>query len=983
MRQHNQLRIAVKKQVAQRAKKAAEHLFKKDPMKFADKLFHGPGQSASPKFSREEAQEYFGKTYRDEHRDYDYSPMEGMIRPDMPKIAFDTRPPTIKNIADSVKRKRNGATPGLDAITYVPFKKCPSLIAFLYRLGLKIWEEREIPADWAQAFMTLLKKGSLTDDLDIVSEFRPITMTATMGKIFLSIISDRLQNFFVKNNYIQREVQKGFLSGVAGCVEHTFTLFEALREAKSEQRQIVVSWIDLANAYGSVRHNLIQFALNWFHVPKMIQALIFDYYNKLMAKVVTKEWTSDFFLFDIGLFQGCVLSTILFLCVFQLLLNLLQPLREKHGFLLKQVNTRTLADAYADDLGLVTKNTKGNQICCDKSVEWFEWTKTMKVKPPKCVSFAMKRFNDYKNELFEQVHQDATYSPFDPKLTIAGQPMIYIFNDTADKAARDAETRLRAAQNEAEKQELTKLRDEAVMNAKAVSFKNKHFKFLGRHIHYNLSESEIKEKIFDDFAKDVKAVKETPVNGLIKLWLYQHGIIYRLTWPFLIHDLDLTFAKRLQQHIQPLLKKWSGIGRSVDTGMLYRTRKNLGLQLTAVADYYNAMQIVKTQLLLGSADETVRNMISAKIAREASMSRLLKPSKINTEAVAQVKLNLLFPTQPDRQGLGNGNFKARHTTADIRKLVSSTARGFAEEKRIQHAQKLAMQGCWTEWHDRVIPFDLSWKNLIYGQGPHVIKFVLNATVNWVKTPDLLKLWGYSEQAHCKLCRHPQCTLHHIISNCDHSLKGGRYLWRHDSVLLYLKPILQELVDNANANTATNNTSPNQVNFVRAGENKPPTKTKSSKSTFLSGATDWRLLVELGGNKIVYPPEIYSTIQRPDIVIWSKQTKRVMNVELTCPAEEGIQAAQTRKSDRYDPLTNAARERGWTAESVTIEAGARGFVARTVPHFLKRLGRCKKKINSDCKSISSITARCTYTIYLARDSIDWDTKRELLTEEVGR
>ena len=178
-------------------------------MKFADKLFHGPGQSASPRFSREEAQEYFGKTYRDELRDYDYSPMEGMIRPDIPKIAFDTRPPTIKNIADSAKRKRNGATPGLDAITYVLFKKCPSLIAFLYRLGLKIWEEREIPADWTQAFMTLLKKGSL-----IVSEFRPTTMTATMGKIFLSIISDRLQNF-VKNYYIPRFRRVSSLASLA------------------------------------------------------------------------------------------------------------------------------------------------------------------------------------------------------------------------------------------------------------------------------------------------------------------------------------------------------------------------------------------------------------------------------------------------------------------------------------------------------------------------------------------------------------------------------------------------------------------------------------------------------------------------------------------------------------------------------------------------------------------------------------------------
>ena len=67
--------------------------------------------------------------------------------------------------------------------------------------------------------------------------------------------------------------------------------------------------------------------------------------------------------------------------------------------------------------------------------------------------------------------------------------------------------------------------------------------------------------------------------------------------------------------------------------------------------------------------------------------------------------------------------------------------------------------------------------------------------------------------------------------------------------------------------------------MRAGANKPPTKIKSSKSTVLSGATGWRLLVELG-EKIVYPPEIYSTLQRPDIVIWSKQTKRVLNVELT-------------------------------------------------------------------------------------------------------
>ena len=129
----------------------------------------------------------------------------------------------------------------------------------LHRIIKKIWISKDIPNDWGQAFIVLLSKS---DILDNPSEFRPIAITNTVGKIFFSVISDRLQRFLVMNNYIRRESQKGFLFGLPGCLEHSFTLFEALRDAKENQRQIIVAWIDLANAYGSVRHNLIQFALN-------------------------------------------------------------------------------------------------------------------------------------------------------------------------------------------------------------------------------------------------------------------------------------------------------------------------------------------------------------------------------------------------------------------------------------------------------------------------------------------------------------------------------------------------------------------------------------------------------------------------------------------------------------------------------------------------------------------------------------------------
>ena len=81
-----------------------------------------------------------------------------------------------------------------------------------------------------------------------------------------------------------------------GCIEHTFALLEALCDAKDSYRQIVLTWLDLATAYGSVRHNLIQFALNWYHVPNDIQELIFDYYEKLCALISTKKWSTGFFL---------------------------------------------------------------------------------------------------------------------------------------------------------------------------------------------------------------------------------------------------------------------------------------------------------------------------------------------------------------------------------------------------------------------------------------------------------------------------------------------------------------------------------------------------------------------------------------------------------------------------------------------------------------------------------------------------------------
>ena len=243
----------------------------------------------------------------------------------------------------------------------------------MHRIFVKIFKAKSIPKSWALAFVVLLQKKKGV--LDEPKEFRPIAITNTIGKIFFSIMAERLQKFLVDDEYIKTSTQKGFMSKIPGCIEHSFCLWEALREAKDESCAIVVSWLDLANAYDSVKHNLIQFALKWYHVPEFIREIIFDYYEKLSAKIRTKAWSTDFFLFEIGLFQGCVLSTILFDCVFNLLLDFLNAHKHK-GYTFKLIQVTSMHKAYADDLQLSTITPKGHQKALDYTEKWLDWTET-------------------------------------------------------------------------------------------------------------------------------------------------------------------------------------------------------------------------------------------------------------------------------------------------------------------------------------------------------------------------------------------------------------------------------------------------------------------------------------------------------------------------------------------------------------------------------------------------------------------------------
>lgn len=944
IKRHNKLRCKIVHQKSKWKRVLAERKFKQDPHKYAQDLFKGESLNGSPTCTQEEAELYFKKLYHDECRSEDFSPLEGMVRPPLPMFPFFEDPPNFKEVQRHTRSKRNSACPGLNRLPYLIYKKCKAILRTAHRIFLKIFKSKDIPSNWSTAFVVLLQKNK--DVLDDPSEFRPIAITNTLGKIFFSIISARLQKFMVKNNYIKTIIQKGFLFGVPGCVEHSFSLWEALREAKDEQRAIVLSWLDLANAYGSVMHNLIQFALNWYHVPLAIQQLIFDYYEKLRAKVTTKTWSTGFFFFDIGLFQGCVLSTILFDCVFNLLLDFLDPLKHE-GYTFKTVPVTIMHKAYADDLQFSTTTPRGHQRVLNKTMIWLDWTKTMRAKPKKCVSLAWRQFKRgaISKEGYVPV-SDTIYSAYDPLLLIDGKPLNFIEGINSDH-----------------------------------EFLARHFKFLGRWISSDLDDEATKRKFEADFFKWLALVDKDLVNGLMKLWIYQHYIIAKSSWPLLVHDFNRDFAvKIIQQPTGVYLRRWAGLYKSADIGTLYRPRELLGLNLTSVTVHFERMRVIRCHLLKHSADKDVATVYQHRVNRFKDHGTIWRDTQLLEKVESMVAHESKFQSAAatDKRGLGHNLFVAHlDNDAEHRKRCGAAVRLLDTEGHMAHAAQLALQSVWTHWADKSSPFDLSWRNLIWGPGPRIISFVLNATINSLPTPSMLHLWGYTPEEKCGLCGAEKCTLFHILVGCDKALTDKRYTWRHDSVLATMLQILVRSVIRHNASKLVPD-RPAPIAFVSAGKAAAVKKhTPTNSKSLLKGANDWQLLIDFDKCRMLFPPIIVATSERPDVVLWSARTKSVILGELTCPAEENFSKANTYKMDRYAILCEQIRDAGWKVSIRTFEAGARGFVGHRFPRFLRELGLSSKEARQACKDISLVTARCSYGIYLMRKTHIWNVSRELV------
>ena len=113
---------------------------------------------------------------------------------------------------------------------------------------------------------------------------------------------------------------------------------------------------------------------------------------------------------------------------------------------------------------------------------------------------------------------------------------------------------------------------------------------------------------------------------------------------------------------------------------------------------------------------------------------------------------------------------------------------------------------------------------------------------------------------------------------------------------------------ARCNKSERRVKPIKQAFVKADSTPLKVKRVEETTSLLQGANDWKLLIDYDHKRIVFPPTICPTSQRPDIIIWAERSKVIIWAEVTCPAEENIRSAQTRKNRRYADLADLRKKR---------------------------------------------------------------------------
>jgi hypothetical protein len=306
-------------------------------------------------------------------------------------------------INKAIAKLKNEKSAGPDGIRNEMIKHGQStLLPSVNKLFNLIMTSSQYPSGWSKGtILPLHKKGSKEDP----SNFRGITLSNCLSKLFNSILNTRLTSFLEDRKALAKE-QIGFKQNHR-TTDHMLILRTIMEKYKKARKQLYVCFVDFRKAFDTVWHQGLLYKLINMGISSRFYNLIKNMYSRVSLSVQCGYHLTPEFPSNVGVRQGDNLSPTLFNIFINDIPNLFGA--ECKPAMLGDLTIPCLL--YADDLVIFSESKPGMELALNNVHKYCNlWG--LQVNTSKTKYMCVHDANDENTLLYgnESINKVATYT---------------------------------------------------------------------------------------------------------------------------------------------------------------------------------------------------------------------------------------------------------------------------------------------------------------------------------------------------------------------------------------------------------------------------------------------------------------------------------------------------------------------------------------------------------------------------------------------
>ena len=226
-----------------------------------------------------------------------------------PMVLLDDIIFTVADVHEAIDKLQTSSAPGPDKFPAIILKECKEALAPQI---LKIWQASFESGTIADSFKTqsitpIFKKGSKA----IAANYRPVSLTSHLIKVFERVIRCKMVNFIEGNNLLNPN-QHGFRSGRSCLTQLLHHIDDIINDLCNDSNADVI-YLDFSKAFDKVDHNILLRKLWAYGIRGRLYRWIEAFLRDRKQFVIVEGWKSFLAAVISGVPQGTVLGPLLFL----------------------------------------------------------------------------------------------------------------------------------------------------------------------------------------------------------------------------------------------------------------------------------------------------------------------------------------------------------------------------------------------------------------------------------------------------------------------------------------------------------------------------------------------------------------------------------------------------------------------------------------------------------------------------------------------